>query len=115
MTITKALRVSKPKWTVSTPQIWHDGWRDRDRICRYQGDCVTCGRRTYAFDDGENDPRGILGDHAASPLHATDYDATGPDIPQCFMCANEYETYKSALSYDARRLWKDSNGDPYVS
>lgn len=71
-------------------QVWRDAWRDTDRVLRYAGQCVTttCQQLTWAFDDGENDPRGVLGDAAASPLHAADYDMAGPSVALCFGCAN---------------------------
>ena len=86
--------------------VWYDPWRQSDRTCRYVGRCVVCGRRTWAFDDGENDPRGVLGDHAAAPLVAEDYDCTGGDVPLCFLHANEEWSYKSALDIARRVLWR---------
>jgi len=85
-------------WRRNSPQRWHDSWRQTDRICRFVGPCAVCGTRTYAFDDGENDPRGVLGDHAASPLAAEDHEMVGPDLPLCFECANTYELYQQALA-----------------
>lgn len=89
-------RVSRPNFSglaaMHMPvQLWEDRWRDRDRVLRYAGQCVTptCRHLTWAFDDGENDPRGVLGDAAASPLHAADYDMTGPSVALCFYCAND--------------------------
>lgn len=89
------------------PQLWHDSWRNTDRIIRYQGRCFICRKRTFAADDGENDPRGVLGDHAASPLHAHD-DATmvGPDLILCFNCANEEGPSTTAVEYARKNLWK---------
>jgi hypothetical protein len=66
---------------------------------------VACGKRTYAFEDGENDPRGPLGDHAANPFVASEYDMTGPDVPCCFSCVNTDEgRYDYALK-QARKQW----------
>ena len=101
------IRVEELKWNTSAPQLWRDSWREADRVCRFKGRCVVCGRRTYAFDDGENDPRGVLGDHAASPVVARDYDDAGPDVPACFMCMNEEPSYRYALEH-ARRVWRAS-------
>lgn len=97
------VRVDTLSWRYSKPQVWHDSWRKADRICRFMGACTVCNRRTYAFDDGENDPRGALGDHAASPLIAEEYERTGPDIPLCFNCANEYDNYSYAMRVADRR------------
>lgn len=96
-----------PSWRTSKPQAWYDGWRRRLRLLRFRGQCVVCNRRTYAFDDGENDPRGVLGDHAASALTAEDdgeEGQTGEDVPACFLCMNEEPSYRMALAI-ARRRW----------
>jgi hypothetical protein len=77
---------------------WYDSWRQLERTFRYQGRCVVCRRATWAADDGENDPRGILGDHASSALVGTDYgqDPGAPDVPLCFPCANDEPRYRAA-------------------
>lgn len=99
-------RVKRPKFTLKSPQVWHDEWRNKDRVMRFKGECVVCGRRTYGFDDGENDPRGVLGDHSAQEYVAADYDKVGPDVPACFMCQNDYDRYKYGLQL-AERQWAD--------
>ena len=99
--------VADLKFNTSRPQAWRDWWRGgRERICRFVGRCVVCNRRTYAFDDGEDDPRGVLGDHAASPFVATDNGMTGPDVPACFLCQNEEHTYRYGLEV-ARKRWSE--------
>ena len=85
------VRVDRLRFNGSAPQLYRDGWQGTDRVCRYQGKCIGCGRRTYGFDDGEDDPRGPLGDHASCPLTATEYGMTGPDQPCCFLCLNDDE------------------------
>lgn len=100
------VRVGELDFRISKPQVVHDGWRRRDRVCRFTGLCVTCARRTYEFDDGENDPRGMLGDHACSPLSAEEYGMVGPDVPLCAICANEEGTYRYALEQAKRRRWR---------
>lgn len=102
------IKTQRIQFNRTTPQIWHDGWRGRERTCRYLGDCISCGRRCYGFDDGENDPRGVLGDHAVSMFYASDYDATGPDVVACFMCQNDYDRYNYGLSL-ARKRWEDAS------
>lgn len=97
-------------WTTDGPQLYHDGWRNRNRTLRYKGDCVVCGRRTYAFDDGENDPRGVLGDRAASPLHAADHGYAGDPVPLCFPCANDPNAHEAALDVAADR-WEPTDED----
>lgn len=83
---------------------------------RFYGCCEICNIRTYAFDDGENDPRGMLGDHTADPIFLTEHlcpeDAAevrrvmdGGDIiiPACFSCTNDYDAYKYLLDLGTRR------------
>jgi hypothetical protein len=97
--------IINPTWTAAEPQYYQDSWREgRIRRLDYTGRCVYCNRRTYAFEDGENDPRGIIGDRAGSPLYAPDYDSIGPSVPLCFACANEEDSYTIALVI-ARALW----------
>lgn len=87
-------------------QIWYDGWRGQDRVLRYYGACRGCGRYTWGADDGENDPRGVLGDYATHALVASEYDMVGPDVALCAICANEYGPYKAVLDLAQRKLWK---------
>ena len=96
--------VKQIRFNLKSPQLWHDDWRGADRVCRFYGECIVCGRRCYGFDDGENDPRGVLGDHAVSMFHASDYDAEGPDVVACFACQNDYDRYNYGLKM-ARRSW----------
>jgi hypothetical protein len=85
---------------------YHCSFRNADRTLRYMGDCVGCGRRTWAADDGENDPRGIMGDHASHALIAVEHGMTGQDVPLCAMCGNEYEPYKAAVRHAEREVWE---------
>jgi len=89
---------------------YHDDWRRTDRVLRFVGRCIVCQCRTWAADDGENDPRGVLGDSAASPLHAGDCEMTGPDVPLCFLCANEYDSYQAAYEHATRNVWHQREG-----
>ena len=91
---------------VSTEITYHCDWRNTDRTLRYVGDCAGCRRRTWEAADGENDPRGILGDHATHALVASEYDMIGPDVPLCAMCGNDYDPYKAALAHAQRAVWK---------
>jgi hypothetical protein len=84
------------KASVSHPvQIWYDGWRNRERVLRSKGRCVVCLRPTWAFDDGENDPRGVLGDSA---YWYTDLTHNGIEyaVTTCALCANDYDRYQQA-------------------
>jgi len=77
--------------TMAMPvQTWFDTWRSRERTCRYMGLCRACSTPTWAFDDGENDPRGVLGDHAYWPVE----NRYGVDIVACPICANDEPTYR---------------------
>ena len=102
-------RVKRPQFTLSSPQVWYDDWRQRDRIMRYKGKCVVCGVRTYGFDDGEDDPRGVLGRRSAQEFVAEDYDFEGPDVPSCFECQNDYDRYNWGLTL-AKRRWTRKEG-----
>lgn len=98
-----------------TTRSWFDPWRNRTRVFTYRGRCVVCRRATWDADDGENDPRGVLGDNAASPLVAIEYGMTGTmildhdsaltDVPLCFPCANDHDRYDMAVAL-AIQAWK---------
>lgn len=103
-------RVQRLRFNIKSPQVIFDGWRNRDRICRYYGECVGCGQRCYGFDDGENDPRGMLGDYAVGMFHTSDYDMTGPDVVACYCrCQNDYDFYTRALAI-AKKQWTETEG-----
>lgn len=104
-------------FAVDSPQRYRDDWRQTERVMRYYGRCSCCGTRTYAHDDGENDPRGVLGDHAADPLklsdHVSDADAaslteSGADvtIPACFCCTNDYDRHQYLIDKATRKARK---------
>lgn len=76
-------------------EVFRDDWRNEDRVYRWYGKCITCGRNCYAFDDGGDDPRGPLGDNALWVIHPEDGDES-VCLRTCAMCANEYEAYKRA-------------------
>lgn len=109
---------TRSNFTVASPQKIRDSWRQTDRIMRYYGSCSCCGIRTYAFDDGENDPRGMLGDHAADPFtlseHIEEADAaalieSGTDVtlPACFCCTNDYDRYQYLIAKATRKARKN--------
>lgn len=87
-------------------QGWRDGWRGSDRVLRYRADCAVCGCPVWGFDDGENDPRGVLGDQSAGfSLDPYEYDAmAGMPVGLCVICGSEREPYERALSL-ARAYW----------
>lgn len=86
--------------------MYRDGWTGEIRTCRFQGNCVLCGTRTFGFDDGQDDPRGPLGDHANADLIASEYDMRGPDVPACFLCQNNTESQYKAVLDIAMRKWR---------
>ena len=100
-------------FAVDSPQKIRDDWRGTERIMRYYGPCSCCGIRTYAFDDGENDPRGVLGDHSADPLELADHLSPeeaaeverigGISLPACFGCTNDYGAYQALIARATRR------------
>lgn len=103
------LKVSSPRITNRGPvttayrwQVWHDGWRNLDRDLRWYGVCFTCGRNVWAFDDGENDPRGALGDNAlwCATVQVEDGKAIPKEVEvrQCAICANEEGPYTKAVT-----------------
>lgn len=75
--------------------VWHDVWRNADRVLRWKGPCLGCGRQTWAFDDGQNDPRGVLGDAASWPVAVDGPDGGEVDVRACAICANDYDSYKT--------------------
>lgn len=77
-------------------QVWYDAARHRDRFVFYMGRCVVCLVPTWRFDDGENDPRGVLGDHA---YWATGLTRRGVEfaVTTCATCANDQDKYLRAL------------------
>jgi hypothetical protein len=96
---------------VTPVQIWWDSWRRRDRTVRFIGLCIVCTIPTWAFDDGENDPRGALGDSACWPTDL-DFQGVGYDVTTCAICANTYETYKQAQDLARAELTARATGKP---
>jgi hypothetical protein len=102
----KTAKQNKIDFRTSAPQTIWDPWSLCADTLRYMGKCVLCGRRTYAFDSGSNDPRGSLGDHAADPLVASEYSMVGPDVPACFFCQNDTSKKYERILAIAKRQWK---------
>jgi hypothetical protein len=109
--LAETVRVAEPLLTgravrEAPVQVWWDAWRARDRVLRYRGRCVLCGWLLWAFDDGDNDPRGMLGDFTAGfSLAAADYDRQGPTVGLCCRCANDGDLYQRGLDR-ARTHWR---------
>lgn len=93
-------------------QVWRDSWRNADRVARFCALCAACRRPVWAFDDGDNDCRGVLGDASAGfSLDAEDYDQAGPSVGLCAVCANERGRYDRGLKL-ARQVWSDVPQEP---
>jgi SAM-dependent methyltransferase len=89
-------------------QVWYDGWRGRDRILRYHGRCIVCGWILWGFDDGENDPRGVLGDFTVGfSLDPEAYGQAGPPVGLCCGCGNDGDRYHAGLKL-AEQHWTAS-------
>jgi hypothetical protein len=88
----------RPNWHANV-QRYYDGWRHAWRVLRMVGRCIVCDRRSFAFDDGENDPRGILGDRAAQIITHEDVPELHDDeyVAACFSCMNDEARYHRAL------------------
>ena len=88
------VRVAAPRLTAEAVtgapvQIWYDGWSGRDRILRYRAQCATCGWLLWGFDDGQNDPRGVLGEFSAGfSLDPDQYGHRGPAVGLCGRCGD---------------------------
>jgi precorrin-6B methylase 2 len=86
------VRVRVPQLTAAAVadmpvQVWRCAFTSGDRVLRFCGRCLRCGWLLWGFDDGENDPRGILGPFSAGlSLNPDDYGLTGPAIGLCPAC-----------------------------
>lgn len=96
-------------WPAPSDRVvtFHDAWRATRRVVRFHGMCVGCGAPTWAADDGENDPRGVLGDHALAVVYTDD----GQEVRACHTCANTEATYRRVL-VRARQLGTDAAPEP---
>ncbi len=87
--------------------MWQSAFTGGDRVLRYRGRCLRCGWLLWSFDDGENDPRGILGPFSAGlGLNPDDYGSTGPTVGLCPACGSTGARRDSAAAH-ARSLWAE--------
>lgn len=86
---------TEPDFRRSTQQLYCP-YRKTVRTLERVGVCLTCRRTCFAFTDGENDPRGILGDRAIGDEIEYVSRLTGKPRKrvQCFMCNNEEPRYE---------------------
>ena len=81
----------------------HDSWAGRDRVFRFAGHCIGCGAKTWAHDDGDDDPRGPFGFHTSHPLTGEDFTAAAAapadvSFPECAGCRyGDYERHQAAM------------------
>ena len=81
----------------------HDSWAGSSRVFRFTGHCIGCGAKTWAHDDGDDDPRGPFGPHTGHPITSQDFggDAGVPEdaaFPECAGCRyGDYERHQAAL------------------
>lgn len=87
----------------SEPQTGHD-WAG-EHVITYAGKCPVCGTRMYLIDGHQGDPRGILGDHAASSIGPDDFYLPDdlPTIRFCFTCLNDGDRYRRAVAIASKR------------
>lgn len=95
--------VTKLRFGTSAPAVQYfdsaSMFRSGIRVCRKTGRCPICKTTLFAFDDGENDPRGVLGDHAASTAEYGNGKDDRREVTLCFLHANEEWSYKAAERY----------------
>ncbi|WP_344515775.1 hypothetical protein [Dactylosporangium maewongense] len=64
---------------------------------RYRGRCIECRWLLWSCDDGDNDPRGALGEFSAGySLDPDELGMTGPQIGLCHRCGNDGERLRTA-------------------
>jgi predicted RNA methylase len=91
-----------------------DGVGGRDRMFRFSGLCIGCGRRTWAHDDGHDDRRGMFGQHTNMRITEEDLrsqvDGAVPDdieFPQCGACWDTAGTYETSVRLAAAKFRLD--------
>lgn len=57
-----------------------------EKVVRYVGDCIVC--KTSTWSDGDNDPRGAMGQSTVYPLCAEEHDMQGPTYCVCSACCH---------------------------
>ena len=91
------LRLTAAAALDSPAQVLRGGWHD-GRVARYHGRCVLCGWLLWGFDDGQNDPRGPLGEFSVGfSLDPQDYEMSGPPVGLCLDCGNTGARYRQGL------------------
>lgn len=78
--------------TATPAEYW-----DAGRLSAAKQKCVSCGKSVH----GNEFPL----DSSNNALVAEEYDMQGPDIPQCFLCANDYDSYQYGVD-TAKSKWE---------
>lgn len=77
-----------------------------ESVITYIGKCPVTGIRLYDCDTG-NDPRGPLGNHAATEFVAEEYGMVGPTMYASWIaCNNDRRVYERALTL-AKSKWTE--------
>jgi hypothetical protein len=94
-------------FTSDQPTGYRCFYKSAWRTMTFLGRCAYCYGRCYQFDDGDNDPRGPLGDNAAVEMLAADYGYSGKPILVCFYCHNTDPRHRSVIRAAERSgQWK---------
>lgn len=111
------VRVTQPEtsWVAALykpVQVRYDPWHSKDRVFRNAGRCFTCHKPVWAHDDGDDDPRGVLGEHMATALDPRDYDKWGPAVMQCWTCSDNGDERSRALDFALAAHWQNRRDKP---
>jgi predicted RNA methylase len=87
---------------VAAPGVYaHDSFGGAGRVFRFTGNCIGCGTRTWAHDDGNDDPRGPFGANTCTWLLREELpgDSGAPDdarFPRCWPCSQDDDLNQAA-------------------
>lgn len=82
-----------------------------DLVARFVGRCIVCTVSCWGRDDGDNDPRGVLGLNAVAALVADEVRMQGPDVCLCYGCADSSIMRNRGLAR-ARMMWTEPVVEP---
>lgn len=88
--------------SVAAPGAYaHDSFAGAGRVFRFTGNCIGCGRRTWAHDDGHDDPRGPFGANTCDWLLREEFpgDSGVPHharFPRCWPCSQDDDLNQAA-------------------
>lgn len=108
MTTSMMLTLEKINFRIKKKQYIYDPQMQGRRCLRYYGDCPSCNVRMYGFDDGNNDHRGILKEHAVSFLDPLDFEMRGKKLYACYWCLHDPITFYNLLE-SVIATWEPQN------